>query len=548
MGVRFSILTGFFAIAYAYLLFHLYDVQLASGEYYFAQAESRYFAPELLEATRGVISFIDRDGRELPVAINKDFPLIYAVPKAIEDPEEAAHALADAAGIPTDELVKKFSKRESQYESLVNKADTAVANAVDRLKIKGIYVVEKPKRFYPFGPLASHVLGYVGPKPEGIGARGFYGIEKYYEGRLAGTAGEIDGTKLKPPLPGEDIALTIDPNIQTEAERVLRRLVQKYSAGGGGVIVEEPRSGKILAMAALQNFDPNEYSRADIKNFLNPMVQAIYEPGSIFKVITMAAGIDSGKITPDTTYTDRGTLTLNGRTIRNYDLDSHGPYGKVTMHEVIEHSINTGAVFAQQATGRDVFTEYVKNFGFGEKTGIGLPGEVEGDLKRLNPKERDISFATASYGQGVAVTPIALVNAISAIANDGVRMRPYVNAELSSEIVQRVVSQRTAAQVTQMMLSAVDKAGVAKVSGYSLAGKTGTAFIPDFAKGGYTDRVINTYVGFGPTADPRFTILVRLDDPEGAPVAALTVVPAFRELSEFMLNYFDIPPDRITAQ
>jgi cell division protein FtsI (penicillin-binding protein 3) len=215
------------------------------------------------------------------------------------------------------------------------------------------------------------------------------------------------------------------------------------------------------------------------------------------------------------------------------------------MTNVIEHSINTGAVFAERRIGRDIFVKYVKDFGFGEKTGIDLPGEVAGNLGNLSPKAPDINFATASYGQGVAVSPIEIVSAVSAIANGGLLMRPYLNANLQPTVIRRVISPETAKAVAGMMISAVDKAGAAGIKGYSIAGKTGTAFIPNFQGGGYTDKVIDSYVGFGPASSPKFIILIKLDGLDSSQLAALSVVPAFRELAQYILNYYDIPPDRL---
>ena len=207
--------------------------------------------------------------------------------------------------------------------------------------------------------------------------------------------------------------------------------------------------------------------------------------------------------------------------------------------------MNTGAVFVERRMGRDLFKNYVQKFGFGEKTGIGLLGEVAGDIRRLSPKEKDIAFATAAYGQGIAVTPLELINAVSAVANGGTLMRPYVDASLSPSVVRSVVSKDATKKVTEMMVSAVTKAKVAEISGYAIAGKTGTANVPDFKNGGYTDDVINTYVGFAPAANPRFSVLIKLDEPLGKQLAGVTVVPAFREIAEFTLNYYNVPPDRL---
>lgn len=555
MVIRLSILTVCLALIYSVLLFHLYDLQLVKGGYYLARSGAESLSREYLNANRGAIYFTGKSGSLLPAALNKDFPIIYADPREIDDVSEAANALAPLlsarggsafGGKKSVEALKAlFSKKNDSYEVLVKKADPALASEVSDLKIKGVYVDTEADRFYPLAALASHVLGFVGPTAQSALDAGHYGLEEFYNKDLSGERGSVSESKIKKPVPGKDIVTTLDPNVQIEAERILENLIKTYKAQGGSVIVEDPHTGRIFAMGSYPDFDPNQYSEFPVSSFLNPNVQQIYEPGSVFKAITMAAGIDAGKITPDTTYYDTGTLTINGRTISNYDLKKHGPYGKATMTNVIEHSINTGAVFAERQIGREIFTTYLKAFGFSEKTGLDLPGELKGDLRRLNPKERDVAFATASYGQGVAVTPIELITAMAALANGGNLMRPYLNVDLEPHVIRRVVSEQTAQQVTRMMISAVDKAEVAKINGFTIAGKTGTAYVPDFKKGGYTDNVINTYVGFGPASDPKFIALIKLNEPQGAPVAGLSVVPAFRELAQFILNYYNVPPDRL---
>ncbi|MEK7212409.1 MAG: penicillin-binding protein 2 [Patescibacteria group bacterium] len=541
MVPRLAVVIVAFGLGYVALVSHLYDLQLIKGPGYLVRAESQYAAANLLKAERGVIYFTDKNGKHLPAVSNKNFPLIYAVPKVIEDPSETAYQLASILNQPPENLLPLLSNRTNTYKPLLKKAEAQIVKQVDEMAAKGIYVGSVVERFYPFGKLVAHLLGFVAPNDEDFGESGRYGVEEVYDQQLAGIAGEIKGNKIMPPRSGRDLILTIDPNIQIEAERILQSLQDTYKTKGGSVIVMEPQSGKILAMGSLPNFDPNAYSESDIANFLNPVTQQIYEPGSVFKIITMAAGLDSGKITPDTTFYDTGKLELNKRTIKNWDLKAHGT---VTMTNVLEKSINTGAAFAERQTGDEIFKNYLVKFGFGEKTGVDLPGEIRGDLKRLTPQAPAIAFATASFGQGVAVTPLQLISAASAIANGGKLMRPYVNDELGPKEIREVISARAARQVTDMMVSALDKAEVAKISSYALAGKTGTAQVP--IKGGYADdRVINTYVGFGPVTAPRFVILIKINEPEGAPVAGLTVVPAFRELAQFILNYYNIPPDRL---
>lgn len=539
MSFRLHLLIIGLLVGYSILLFHLYSLQLVSGEYYLARAESQYASNETLKANRGAIYLTDKNNKQVTVADNKDFPIIYAVPKSLDDPIEVANRLAPILGQPVNKLFSQLSKENDSYELLLKKVAPEVAKKTEDLKIKGIYISSAPERFYLFGGLAAHVLGFVGPNSTGTEDSGHYGVEEFYDSTLKGLSGEVRGGS---PKSGEDLTLTIDPSIQSEAELILKNLVQIHHGKSGSVIVEEPKTGKILAMGSYPAFDPNNYKEADLSVFLNPAVQQIYEPGSVFKIITMAAGIDSGRITPDTTFVDTGTLVVSGKKIQNWDLKAHG---KVTMTNVIEQSINIGAAFAERQTGDDIFKEYVTKFGFGEKTGIDLPGEIKGDLRQLRTGAPAVAFATASFGQGVAVTQIELINAFSAIANGGELMRPYINAALEPKTMRRIITPATVEAVTQMMVSAVDKADVAKIKGYAVAGKTGTAQVPDFVNGGYTSKLIHTYIGFGPVKNPRFVILLKLDEPQDAPLAGTTVVPAFRDLAQFILNYYDVPPDRL---
>ncbi len=547
MVIRFRLLIAGLLAAYSFLLFHLYELQVTKGEYYLARAQSQYLASRFLNSERGIIYFTDKDNNLFPAALNKNFPIIYAVPKSIEDPQEAANTLSPILEKPAADLEKIFSNTKESYRVLVKKADSETTKKITDANLKGVYVDIEPTRFYPLGNLASHLLGFVGPNKTSPREGGHYGVEEAYDGILSpkGTADPMPETKFEKTEPGSDLTLTIDLNIQTEAEKILTNLVSAYKAESGVIIVADPKTGKILAMASAPNFDLNSYQNYELKTFVNPATQHVYEPGSVFKALTFAAALDAGSITPETTYMDAGRITMNGKTIQNYDYPTKGPHGKTTMAEVIEHSLNLGAVFAQQKLGREPFLKYMKNFGVDEKTGIDLPGEARGNLKQLNPNERDIAFATASYGQGVALTPLELITAMSAIANGGTLMRPYVNSNLEPKAIRRVIGKKAAEEITQIMVSAVDKVNIAKINGFAIAGKTGTAYIPDFKKGGYTTDVVTTYVGFGPASDPRFIILAKLEKPEGAPLAGTSVVPAWRNLAQFVINYYDIAPDRL---
>lgn len=543
MQWRIKSLIFVFGILYFVLIFYIYNLQIEKRVYYLNKAESQERASGILEAPRGNIYFVDRNNNLIPAALNKEYPMIYAVPKEIQNQGTSTLAysekLSPIVNLSTEELEKLFAKPNDLYELLIEKASSEQTKEIDDLNLKGIYTNSHLLRFYPFEDLASHLLGFVSPADET--KKGVYGLELYFNETLSGKPGEIKEGKITESEAGKDLTLTIDRNIQAQAEETLKKLIGEYQAVSGSVIVQEPQTGKILAMGSFPNFDPNNYSKFNIGTFLNPAVQAVYEPGSVFKLITMSAGIDSGKITPETTYTDTGSVTFNGKTIQNWDLKAHGLQ---TITGVLEQSINTGAVFAQRKTGPDIFYNYLIKFGFNEPTGIALPGEVRGNINNLK-NGQDIDFATASFGQGVAVTPIGLISAISAIANDGVLMKPLILADDKPQVIRRVISPETAKKVIQMMVSAVEKNIIAAIPNYSIAGKTGTAFVPNFGGKGYTDEVINTYVGFAPAFSPKFVVLIKLDKPKGSPLAGQTVVPAFRELTQFILNYYNIAPDKL---
>jgi len=544
MGTRVTVLIWVFSLAFALLGYRFFDVQLSQGDYYGAKASSINTIGGYLVPDRGSIYFSDKKGAQVPAAVNKEYPMVYAVPDEIEDPVGAALILAPiVSDMSQGDLEAILSKDGDPYEPLIKRPSQEQVGAVEAADLAGIYVGDGMERFYPFGTSGAHVLGFVSAnEPHWLGQ---YGIENFYNQALGGVLGEADGDRVKRPQHGRDIQLTIDTNIQTHAEEALQTLVREYGGEAGTVIVADPDDGKILAMASYPTFDPNSYGDFDVGTFLNPAVQSVYEPGSIFKVITMSSALDAGKVTPETTYYDSGELTLNAHTIRNWDLKANGT---ITMTNVIERSVNTGAAYAERQLGHDNFYEYLKKFGFTDETQVDLPGEVTGSLLPLEQDVRDINFATASFGQGISVTPIRLLSAISAIANGGELMRPYVNAENKPQKIRRVISRDASKQIIDMMVSAVDKAVIAHIDGYSVAGKTGTAQVPGASGGSYTDEVINTYVGFAPAYDPKFIILIRLDKPYGAPLAGLTVVPAFRELAHYVINYYNIPPDRIDIE
>lgn len=533
MGVRFAIIILVFSLSYAGLGFRFYNLQIENGKQYLAKAEDLKAGADLIEPERGGIFFTDKNGNLMPAAIKKKYNNIVAVPKNIADSEESVEILAPILNIEKDVLLEKLGNPKSQYEMLAKRVSDEIARVIQDIGLDGIRIEKVDARFYPYGTLAAHVLGFV---RDNIGQ---YGIEAFYNNELSGTAGDSAAGKWGAAVNGVDTRLTIEPNIELQAEKTLHKLVSTYKAEGGLVIVGDPKTGDILAMAGTKNFDPNSYGSYEMGNYINKSVQEVYEPGSIFKIITMAAGIDSGKITPETTYYDKGSVVIDGYTIENWD---HKAHGTMTMTGVIEKSLNTGSIFAVQKMGRKIFWDYVERFGFNKKAGIDLPGERLSDTENLK-NGGEATYATASFGSGIAIAPIRLWTSIASIANKGIMMQPHL-VKKTSEKIGRSVSEETARKVTEMLVKAVDNGKLASINGYTVAGKTGTAFIPDLEKGGYTEDVINTYVGFAPAFDPRFVILLRMDKAEGAPLAGQTIIPAFKELAEFILHYYEVAPDR----
>lgn len=530
------------ALTFLFVGYNLYSLQIKNTDIYLDKVRAQNLAAGYLNPKRGDIYFTDKGGEKIQAALTKEYKLIYAVPAEVKDPIEASEVISQALDLDKAELLTALSNKKSKFYALIKRATEEQEQVSKELSAYAVYIKSEKARFYPFGFMAAHVLGIVGLTSEDDAFRGRYGIELLQDGRLAGVSGRVVDGKVVEPKDGENIFTTIDRNVQAHVEKVLDDLFEKYSPSGGTIIVQEPKTGKVVAMASRPGFDPNSYSDYDLASLKNPAVEAVYEPGSIFKVITMAAGLDSGKITPQTVYHDTGEVVLNSKKIKNWDLKAHGD---ITMTNVIEKSVNTGAVFAQRQTGDSVFYDYLVKFGFKEKTGIDLPGEVVGSLSPLEKNQQPINFATASFGQGVSVTPLRLLTAISAIANGGVMRRPYFTEFSRSQEERRVISREAAMQVAQMMVSAVDKAQVAKIPNYHVAGKTGTAQIP--SRGGYLDfseGVIHSYAGFAPAYSPVFSVLIKIDKPKGADLAGQTVVPAFKEITEFLLNYYNVSPTR----
>lgn len=436
------------------------------------------------------------------------------------------------------------------------------------LSIPGIGFDVGTYRYYPEGSLGGQLLGYVS-YVDGE-EKGHYGLEEFFNTELFGQAGSITAERgagdlmiasdrdFEEAIDGADLVLTIDRNIETYACEKLEEAVLKHGADGGSVIVIEPKTGAILAMCAEPKFDPNNYSQvSDISVYNNPNILYQYEPGSVFKVITMAAAIDKNKVTPSTTYKDEGQIMIDGwyKSIKNSDFSTKGAHGIVDMNYVLDNSLNTGAIFAMKKTGVDDFTSYVKDFGFGEKTGIELGSEGSGNIANLlSNKVKEIDAATASFGQGIAVTPLQMIMSYQAIANNGDLMKPYIVDKISyddrEEItspkkVRQVISKETSETMLAMLVNIVEKGHStrAKVDGYYVGGKTGTAQIATV--GGYKQgEYIHTFIGVAPIEEPEFVMLTKIDSPKDVQYAEGSAVPLWQEIADYILKYYQVPKTR----
>jgi len=553
------------------VLARLFSLQILQYGYYSALAQDQHQLYQQLFPQRGEIFIQDLSRNQrtdqdyyYPIAINKEFEQVYIIPKNIpnDKKEEIAGKLATLLELDKEVILERMGKADDPYEPLKHKVTQQIAQQIKDLNLEGVGLVSETWRYYPHDSLACHLLGFVGMDEER--RIGQYGLEGYYENELKGELGFLTGEKdtagywipslnqkLEPAQDGSKIILTIDQNIQFRVERELKQLVERWQAAASTIIVMEPKSGAIRAMASWPNFDPNQYSQVeDINIFLNPSIQKVYEPGSVFKPVTMAAGLASGRITPYTTYQDKGIIRIKGSTVSNVDGKV---YGQPTMTQVLEKSINTGAVFVQQKIGQDIFQDYVQKFNFAQRTEVDLSGETNGDISNLFTG-REINLANISFGQGITMTPLGLITALSAIANDGKMMRPFVVEKIihsdgtsvnkEPQVINQVISSQTAKELTKMLVSVVDNGfgKPAQVTGYDIAGKTGTAQIPDLEKGGYSEETIHTFVGFAPAFDPKFIILIKLDKPQGIRFAADSVSPVFKKLAEYLFNYLEIPP------
>jgi penicillin-binding protein 2B len=565
---RIRIITGVVLFLSLVLVCRLYQIQILEHKVYENKAERQYVHTVRELYSRGSVFFTTKDGEKVSAATIQSGYLLSMDPTRIGDPEEVYTKLSTVVTLDHEEFLAKANNKEKTYQELLERITNDEADQIEALDIPGVQMYRNQWRYYPGEDLSSRTIGFVGYTEDSADElTGRYGLERYYDDILTREDGRIsvnffaelfsnlgsvlfDNTESRT----GDVVTSIEPTVARMLDRELQKVQETYNSNLTGGIIINPKNGEIYAINAVPTFNLNDRTGKTIEDFRNPMVENVYEMGSIIKALTVAAGIDSGAVSPSTTYYDAGFIDLDTYTIKNYDGQGRGT---VSMQEVLNQSLNTGVAFIVKTMGKDRFREYFKKLKFSSETGIDLPNEVYGLTNNLN-SPRDVEYATASFGQGIALTPIATVRALSALGNGGKLITPHIATRIEyqdgtfKDVVypegDQVWSAETSEEISRMLTTVVDKAlsgGKQKQEHYSIAAKTGTAQIADEVNGGYyEDKYLHSFFGYFPAYDPEYLVFLYTVEPKGVRYASETLTEPFMELTKFLINYYNIPPDR----
>ncbi len=565
--LRARILCAFFIVSALLLILRLYVVQIVHGEEYTRDANSQYVASGAETADRGSIYFTAKDGSLVAAAAMQSGWRVAIKPADVLDADRTLRIIASSTPLDAERFRAAVAKVSDPYEEVAFRVSEEASEIIRKEKLPGVILVRDRWRIYPAGSLAAQAIGFVGYR--GNERAGVYGLERAWESTLAAERG---GLYVNPfaeiftnveTLITDDpagfagsIITTIEPSVQTNLEKTLDHVMQTYSPKVAGGIVMDPKTGEIIAIGGRPAYDPNTYNTVtDPSVYTNALVEGRYELGSIMKPLTVAVAIDAGALTPETTYNDTGCITRSTEKICNYDGKARGV---VTVQEVLSQSLNVGATFVGDKAGHDTLTKYFKAFGFGSRAGIDLPGEVPGDVSTLGSgSEPAVNYAAAAFGQGVSVTPIAMTRALASLGNGGKMPQPHlVRAIRYDSGITRAVEpndpvavlrEDTAHTVSSMLATVYDKGllnGELKKEHYSIAAKTGTAQIAEPGGGYYEDRYLHSFFGYFPAHEPRFIIFLFAVEPKGVQYASASLAHPFADMADFLINYYDIPPDR----
>ena len=566
---RLRVLTLLIILFALLLVGKLYFVQMIQGDELKARAEHQYVAG-INYFDRGSIYFTTKDKAIIPAAnVKLGFVLSINPNKLIEyqeNLEDVYIKLNAITPIDHDLFLIHAGKVGDPYEEISKRLDQETAEKIQALKIPGVSVTSERWRAYPGETLAAHAIGLMG-YDGGDTLAGRYGLERYYEDTLRREGDDVFVnffaeifSNLKSVVNNEslegDIVTTIEPSVQSFLQSELENVTSKYASDFTGGIIINPKTGEIYAMAMTPSFDPNapqEQSNSAI--FSNKLVEDRYEMGSIIKALTYAIGVDTRAINARTTYNDPGCITLNTKTFCNYDGVSHGT--SLTMQFALNKSLNTGAAFVVSKIGNTKFKDYMLKFGLDEKTGIDLPNEG-GSLVSNLKTGRDLELAQASFGQGIALTPVETVRALSVLGNGGTLITPHLVKEVKYKIGtsntldypegERVISKESSTEISRMLTEVVDRSlreGSMRLENYNVAAKTGTAQVANPSGGGYyDDRFLHSFFGYFPAYDPEFLVFLYTYHPKEIQFASETLTDSFFSMTKFLINYYNIPPDR----
>ncbi len=557
---------GYLVLA-LFLFIKLYSLQIIHAENFAERADHQYQQPSSSIFTRGTIYFTDKNGGLISAGSLKYGFTISINPKVVQTQgvDKVYNQLASLIEVDREDFVSKANKPKSSYAEIKKRVDEETGKKISELKIPGVGVYKESWRYYPGNNLAAHTLGFLGYNKENEYA-GRYGLERFYDATLtrdndnvySNFFAEIFSNFKKTVIEGDDlkgdIVTTIEPSTQAYFESVLKGIMSNYSSESAGGIIMDPKTGEIYAMGLAPTFDPNNLKeQKSVGVFQNDLVENVYEMGSIIKPLSMAIGIDTGKVTASSTYNDEGFVTLSNKTMYNFDKKGRGV---INYQYALSKSLNTGFIHISQLVGNKTFAEYLKKFGLGEKTGIDLPNEGSGLVGNLD-RNIDVEIATAAFGQGIAMTPIETARALSAIANGGYLVTPHVVKKIDYRVGYtktiepkkgpQVIKESTAKAVAEMMIVNVDTSllnGKAKNPNYTIAAKTGTAQMAGPGGRYYEDRYLHSFVGFLPARDPKFLVFMYTINPRGVQYASETLAQPFMDLTKFLINYYQLPPDR----
>ena len=563
---RIRLILAFVILVALAVIIRLYFIQIVHGQDYAEKADRQFASGGSGLFDRGAIYFTRKDGTLISAATLATGFLVAINPQTLSNPQTAYAAIQAVApdALTYDAFLAAAAKKNQVYIEVVHRLSDADGQALAAKNIPGIQVLRERWRYYPGGTLAAQSIGIV-TYGSGDTLAGQTGLEATYDGTLSRSGDSLYknffaelfsnvGNLLvaaKDAREG-DVVTTIEPEVQTRLEDELAKVTKRYSSKESGGIIMDPATGAILAIASYPSYDANALQDVNPAVLGSPLVEHVHEFGSIMKPLTMTSGLDAGVITPETTYTDTGCITVNNATICNWDLKARGV---IPMSQIIEQSLNVGASWVATQLGQEKFREYFTKL-FGTKTGIDLPSEGRSLLGNLS-KSQQIGYDTASFGQGIAETPIQMIRALGAVANGGVMVQPHLVSaiRLDSGVERKidwsqttpVFSATAARETTQMMTAVVDEkleGGKAKIPTMSVAAKTGTAQLTTPGGGYYTDRFFHSFVGFFPSYNPRFIILLYTNDPQHVEYASETLDTTFLDLVHFLIDYYAVPPDR----